>query len=372
MGYQNIMKRSLKKNSKNEFVDPGAAENFYLVFGKGRIPPPNMTIANKVILDYDTSNSDSKEDKKGIKRNYVELAQYAHTTGAFQSHEDQSRDPMWELEIFTNQMKLMRGWSADYATTVYQGLEAKPGIMTDNGGYKGAKRIAIPSNLVGEDSSVRARGVFEEKSLQHKSKDKKGMGEEEEARVRSELQTGFGFLSPPSMSDIGFHTPLKTHALTHTGTSASSSCFASMLSTAAEGVLPDKATKLGTDGQPSASAGPELPAGTGEPEKAAAADLGVARPKTARTLKDECATEVKKLRAIALACKREANMADSVLDSDIMAVMQQRLDIATHCLGVTFVDDVPADGEEQDVTLADTQYATLDPESETDHDNDRV
>jgi hypothetical protein len=31
------------------------------------------------------------------------------------------------------------------------------------------------------------------------------------------------------------------------------------------------------------------------------------------------------------------------------------------------VDELP-----QDVTLADMQYATQDPESETDHDNDRV
>eukprot|EP00974_Lingulodinium_polyedra_P010020 963080-Lingulodinium_polyedra.AAC.1 len=55
-------------------------------------------------------------------------------------------------------------------------------------------------------------------------------------------------------------------------------------------------------------------------------------------------------------------MADETLDADIMTVMKQRLDIATHFLGVTFKEEpTPTDSGEPVVSLLDIQYATLAP-----------
>eukprot|EP00974_Lingulodinium_polyedra_P120043 11173485-Lingulodinium_polyedra.AAC.1 len=121
---------------------------------------------------------------------------------------------MWELEIFLNRMKYLRGWSAEHAIMVHNDLETKPSTLIDHNGFNHAKRISIPSNLVGEDFFERAKGEFEEKAIEHSSKEKRGLTEEEEGRAKAELHTGFSRLSSSSCADLTFHATLAPTAMT--------------------------------------------------------------------------------------------------------------------------------------------------------------
>ena len=111
-------------------------------------------------------------------------------------------------------MKGKRGWSQTHAQQVWDGLVAKPGATYDFGGYLGAKRVEVPSNLAASDSQQNSKGKFEEKIYSRKSKDKKGMGEEEESNIKSELGIGFSFMAGAGLDAATFHAPLKQTAVT--------------------------------------------------------------------------------------------------------------------------------------------------------------
>ena len=68
--YQNLMNASMKKDKKTgEFVNATAAEHFEAVFGKGRAPPPDVAIANQVIIEQAALNDASGGGKTSQKQN---------------------------------------------------------------------------------------------------------------------------------------------------------------------------------------------------------------------------------------------------------------------------------------------------------------
>eukprot|EP00973_Karenia_brevis_P031847 4394186-Karenia_brevis.AAC.1 len=70
-----------------------------------------------------------------------------------------------DFELFTNQMKLLRGWDFQKAKSVWQELKDS-GAETDRNGTKEyPERLAIPANLIGEEGNLKKHVNFEEKRV---------------------------------------------------------------------------------------------------------------------------------------------------------------------------------------------------------------
>ena len=63
--HQNLGKHCLRKEKDGRYTEPKKAEAFEKVFGQGRSPPPNMSLATSVILWYEKECSGSQGKKIG-------------------------------------------------------------------------------------------------------------------------------------------------------------------------------------------------------------------------------------------------------------------------------------------------------------------
>ena len=86
----------------------------------------------------------------------------------------------WDFELVSNLMKHMRGWSGDRCRSEWESFKADQSLEKDNGGYKGAERIELPANLLGEVGSTEQHTAFEENKLETRTKGKKFTEAEEE------------------------------------------------------------------------------------------------------------------------------------------------------------------------------------------------
>ena len=63
--HQNLGKHCFRKEKDGSYAEPKKAEAFEKVFGQGRSPPPDMSLATSVILWYEKECSGSQGKKVG-------------------------------------------------------------------------------------------------------------------------------------------------------------------------------------------------------------------------------------------------------------------------------------------------------------------
>ena len=101
--------------------------NFVHIFGsdserrKGFRQP---ILAIKAVSDFARDNPEGKGNKRSVRKWAVNLAQYAHTEGTRQESMHEDGHVKWDLEIFTNQLKHLRGWSVERSSVAWEEFKA--------------------------------------------------------------------------------------------------------------------------------------------------------------------------------------------------------------------------------------------------------
>ena len=103
--FQCIQGRCCKKNKEGFYVDPDAAADFHKIFGEGRNPPPNVTLANEVVLDFCIDNPDGKETSGKKRGGQLNLNKYVNRVYASLSQGRLEDDCLWDEEIFVNKFR---------------------------------------------------------------------------------------------------------------------------------------------------------------------------------------------------------------------------------------------------------------------------
>jgi len=107
----------------------------------------------------------------------------------------------FEEDLFIRRMEKDRGWSATTAYNVWKSHLDNTDTPRDNGGFDGALRLYLPSNLfAGVDMSEERRGSLEKKSLVNQSKSVKNVEQEVQQQYLEETQ--LGFQRPPLSADL--------------------------------------------------------------------------------------------------------------------------------------------------------------------------
>lgn len=348
--YQNLMNFALKKTKGKDgaYVNPEAAENFEKIFGRGRAAPPDMMLANRVVLDQRELNKGTKE--KG-KQSFVDLGTYEHSRGFRQSKGVESGCPMWEKEVFATQMRNLRGWDQKYAEAQWEAL-AIDATETDNGGWNGAKRIEILANLAGRDEHRTKRENFEQKAWVESSKAKKGTTVADKNKILEETGSGFSALRRP-MSEASLRAPLARGAITDSQ-SGSSLSLADRLAAAATQVAPELhaqnlANRPGVGGVALGSSSGSQPAkgqaaepSPQEPEGPKKLDP-IDRTKVLSKCSDELEADVNKLVRQLKECATVRRDLHAAVAEDVVDTMNERVAIAEHFVGSMLPDLTPVD-----------------------------
>ena len=143
-----IKKDALKKTAVGDYRDPGSAANYFKVFGEDRRGPPNLTLAARVLNDFCNAHPEKRSAAQTQKRGSVDLGRYVTTHGQQQARGDYTDAPLWDRELFINQLHNLRGWNLDYADKQFTMLLTAPGSEVDNGGPNGACRVRVPAVLL--------------------------------------------------------------------------------------------------------------------------------------------------------------------------------------------------------------------------------
>ena len=84
--HQALERHAKKKDKDGKHARPEQAEAFDTIFGKGRDPPPNMTLANQVILKFDNQfPTNAGQGKNTSKREVMDLTEFSHSRGSYQN-----------------------------------------------------------------------------------------------------------------------------------------------------------------------------------------------------------------------------------------------------------------------------------------------
>lgn len=188
----NVRKQAIKGYKKGAPLSeqPEAWQDYVEIFGEGREGPSDMALANRVLLDYCLLNKDTLM-VKGAKKIPIDLSEYRHTHFAESCSTDDSMNPKWDWELFSTQLKNLRGWSPEKCLQVWNELLADPTVWKGTGGYGAhSELVSVPANLVGMQYFGAKQRVGESKSLSMKSKTS-ARSSEDVAAMRSELTRGF-------------------------------------------------------------------------------------------------------------------------------------------------------------------------------------
>jgi hypothetical protein len=211
--FQALERQCRKTDPKTKLhMNVAQGEAFDSIFGKGRDGPPNMALANKVILEFEArcpSSNSSSGPKCTTKRAAMDLTRFVHTKGSIQEKLTLSDLPMWDEELFVSQMELLRKWSAKYAAQIWQKLHNVPGADNDVGGPGGSARTRIPANLVGADKIRNSSGEYEKRELEHSTKTQKGLGAEAIENMQAQTARGFSHLGADSSGSAQWHAAVE-------------------------------------------------------------------------------------------------------------------------------------------------------------------
>jgi len=185
--YECIYRQSMKDPNSEDYT------NYIKVFGPQGTIPNDVALCNKVILDFEMEFPEGKERKPREPRGVVVWTRYVKTEGARQSAEDEAHHNKWDIELFVNHMKFLRGWDVKKCNETWEMLKADPDISRDEGGLPPNKpSLYIPPNYTGADSFKQAKGTYEDQAVTMESKAIKNMDAEAKLKLKKECRTGFG------------------------------------------------------------------------------------------------------------------------------------------------------------------------------------
>ena len=366
--YQCIQNRCLKKNKEGKYIDEDSAANFHKIFGEGRTGPPNMTMANQVVLDFCRENPDCKESagkKRGANFN---LNKYVNRVYAAMSQAKLEDDCLWDEEIFVNKFKALRGWSQDHSRKMFQQLVNDPKVYKDQEGFGGATRVAVPPSWTGEEKQRKKREVGEERVVERTTKTARITGQDYSKAVE-ELDTGFQFrdtsgVNAPSSS---WTSPLPSAAITNMDTDGGVTAVQIVANLAKKVVADGKGSGYGNESvsHPAATAAgqdaavPNVSPSKSETQNKKVGSFDIERLKVSRTLEATIQEHEKKMvdnlkKAWAAVCSSEASA-----DEDLLHLIKERALIAIHWLGAVPVG-LPARGA--DALALDMQSLEYDEE----------
>ena len=340
-GFQCIHNRCCKKNKEGNFVDPEAAENFHKIFGQGRDPPPNITLANQVVIDFVRENPEGKD--VGKKRGSVMLARYTDKVYANMSTGRVEDDFLWDEELFVNKFKALRGWSQSYAQQKFRELKQDPNVYKDDGGFQGAMRVAVPPSWTGSDKRRKTRELGQEKCLERSLKSGKFSAADSE-KILDELDAGAGFkmLNTTSLLNPShaWNSPMPWSALTNMEGASGQAGAVFLVQSAAKQGTPTKGKGPGgeesDEGGPLSSPAKTDPAAKAKSEKEKEKDSGkfdLLRLKTTRTAETAVRDAFKKMEEVLKKSWQAYESSDNVMDEDLRSLMSERAQILMHCMG---------------------------------------
>ena len=297
-------------------------------------------MAAKVLLEYSQLNG-LEAGKRGVKRKCLDLTQYEYSRSGFQSNAEESASPLWDEELFLNQMRSLRGWNVSQAAIKWKSLLADDMVDKDHGGPDGSVRCRIASNLLGNDLLRKQKGEEERRSLKTSQRPHKATPEEQEA-IKGELLRGFSTGLQGAGAD--FFTPVAPSSATATWASNKEASERLLLENA--GMTADKKVTR-ADGQEGSvkeelSPGQASKSQTGLPQSSAHSgqspgvnrDVALERNKLATSLVAVLETERQKLIAALKASAISIHFADAAEDQDDLEVVEQRHQVAQAVLAV--------------------------------------
>lgn len=171
--------------------DSQEASLFTTIFGdNNKSEQGDLSQQTTVMEEFLTQFPDGKAKPGKARGLGFKLTSIVHSTGFRREREKYATGKLWDLELFSNMMKSMRGWDAQRVRSEWELLKANPNTERDNGGPKSAERVAIPANLLGEVGNVERDVAFEQRARETSTKAKK-FSETEMEQAKSELSRGF-------------------------------------------------------------------------------------------------------------------------------------------------------------------------------------
>ena len=190
--YDCIQKQCWRARKKDAALEeqPKAYQEWVAIFGEGRAGPPDQMLANQVVLDFAEKYPDG-QSKLGQKRGQAQLITYIHSHLVTASSSKSIGLPLWDFELFVNQMKNFRGWSQTQSKQQWDALEREPSNFRDNQGpAKHPRRIAIPAWLSGTESHDFTLTEAEEKRVSTAGRSLERSMEDRQQMI-GELRQGF-------------------------------------------------------------------------------------------------------------------------------------------------------------------------------------
>lgn len=340
--YQCLERHSHKKErAGGGYVCAEQAAAFDTIFGKGRDPPPNLPLANKVILQFERNNPSlsMSGSKTTSKKTALDLTTFTHERGNFQEKADIDDEYMWDEELFVMQMKLLRGWSQPHASSQWTDMHSIPGAVNDNGGPKNTPRTLVPANLIGASFQRKSQGEYEKRAVSHATKPQKNLGQEAVDSMQAQTNQGFGYLGSNGSSSAWHSAGDPSSSIMRPGEVRTSDASALLLD--AVGHLAGTACSPAKVKPEDGVARMEIDGGaTAVPSEAplkldpkTAPCNPVARNQVVRSLSSEISTEVGKLRLALKSVAVTRSQADGTHDKDALDILDERIAIANHCLG---------------------------------------
>lgn len=381
---QNLYKSAHKKKD-GKYVSPEQQKAYIDVFGSGKGKAPDPARASAVIANYLQNYPDRNHTSKASRaRGTLDLTQFVHSSGSAQRNQRVAANKLWDLEMFQSQMKNMRGWSFEKSRQIFHELSANNNLEKDKGGWKGAPRVEIPSELLGEDGKTTIKEKFEQKSLEHSSKLKRNLAESQLAEYETEMGTGFSTsLGLSCVSDGQFFTPLLASAITQRpgagvtvgdmdevwGVQTPSGAIG--ISTA-DRESADAGSRKGADALAVSqqdtlvsASGPVVPgtdlerSSSKKPRK----DMALLRLKAVARMRKESQVVNDYLDSAMKLCKFTVDTADDKQDATYIDILMQRLDVAIHYLGAK-PSPTGKSARIEDVGVVDVTYLPWENEQE--------
>ena len=287
------------------------------------------------MLDFCRENPDGKETAGKKRGANLNLNRYVNRIYAQMSSARVEDDVMWDQELFVNKMQGLRGWSQEYAQSMFQQLENNPSVFKDQEGLGGTVRVAVPPNWTGEDRRQRKREVGESRMVERSAKTSK-IADADVGKVVDELDHGFRFRDNASLNAASSSWTAPTSAASITNMDSEGGATAVQLVTnVAKKVGPGtEAAESSSPAAGEASSPSQAQTAPGKPDsEKRVAKFDIERLKTSRTMDALMRDHAKKLeehlkRAWAAVLASEASA-----DEDLLSLIKERALIAIHWLG---------------------------------------
>ena len=309
-----------------------------------------MTLAAKVLVEYcQLTWIGGWEAWSEEKKAWTSLSTSTHGQ-VIRERDDETAAPLWDEELFLNQMRQLRGWSVAQATMKWKAMLSDDSVDKDHGGPDGSLRQRVPSNLVGNDLCRTAKGEEERRTLKTSQRAHKATPEEQEA-IRADLLRGFASTLTGAGSD--FHSAVGPNSVTATFSTNKDASEKLLLESAGLDSPPAKGpSSVSAGGGGGSSTGPsagstrekadkdtlkrelpDAPPGPPQPSVLPARDVALERNKISSMLASLVENERTRLLASLKLGAVAMHLADLKEDADDLVVVKQRHAVAMAVMG---------------------------------------